>query len=276
MKIAVSSDLHLDLNHADVAEFITQQAHYLTQQKIDHYFFVGDAFNNFKQTSAYFAELQSQLSTTNIHYLAGNHDMLQGITYEQLESLDDDLYFHNRYIDIPHTNWRIIGNNGWYDYSFSPYERNLAEVARWKKAYWVDRSIKQPMNDPERMQIVLREVEAALKQARSAQKKIILMTHFVPIKEVLPHLLIESPRRQRMWEMTTAMFGSKYLGELIARFPEVKEVVYGHLHYARPLITVGNIEYRNQAIGVERKKGGEWKEKNLLNQWINRLYTKKI
>lgn len=30
MKIAVSSDLHLDLNHAKVAEFITQQAHYLT------------------------------------------------------------------------------------------------------------------------------------------------------------------------------------------------------------------------------------------------------
>ena len=26
MKIAVSSDLHLDLNHADVAEIITQQA----------------------------------------------------------------------------------------------------------------------------------------------------------------------------------------------------------------------------------------------------------
>lgn len=41
MKIAVSSDLHLDLNHADVAEIITQQAHYLTRQEIDHYFFCG-------------------------------------------------------------------------------------------------------------------------------------------------------------------------------------------------------------------------------------------
>lgn len=41
MKIAVSSDLHLDLNHADVAEIITQQAHYLTSHGIDHYFFVG-------------------------------------------------------------------------------------------------------------------------------------------------------------------------------------------------------------------------------------------
>ena len=50
MKIAVSSDLHLDLNHADVVEIITQQAHYLTHQEIDHYFFVGDAFNDFEQT----------------------------------------------------------------------------------------------------------------------------------------------------------------------------------------------------------------------------------
>lgn len=149
MKIAVSSDLHLDLNHAKVAEIITQQAHYLTRQEIDHYFFVGDAFNDFKQTSAYFAKLQSQLPTTKVHYLAGNHDMLKGGTYEQLENLDDDLYFHNRFLDIPQTNWRIIGNNGWYDYSFSTYESNVEEVAQWKQAYWVDRPIVQPMNDPE-------------------------------------------------------------------------------------------------------------------------------
>ncbi|WP_257788539.1 hypothetical protein [Limosilactobacillus reuteri] len=41
MKIAVSSDLHLDLNHAKVAEIITQHAYYLTCQEIDHYFFAG-------------------------------------------------------------------------------------------------------------------------------------------------------------------------------------------------------------------------------------------
>ena len=62
MKIAVSSDLHLDLNHADVAEIITQQAHYLTCQEIDHYFFAGDSFNDFAQTSVYFAELQSPIA----------------------------------------------------------------------------------------------------------------------------------------------------------------------------------------------------------------------
>lgn len=276
MKIAVSSDLHLDLNHADVAEIITQQAHYLTHQGIDHYFFVGDAFNDFKQTSAYFAELQSQLSTTKVHYLAGNHDMLKGVTYEQLENLDDDLYFHNQSIDIPHTNWRIIGNNGWYDYSFSTYERKVGEVEQWKGAYWVDRPIMQPMNDPERMAIVLHQVEEALKQARNQRKKVIVMTHFAPIREALPHPLIESARRQRMWEMTIAMLGSRRLGALLARFPEVKVVFYGHLHYAQPLITVGNIEYRNQAVGVRRKNSEKWQGKSLLDQWINHLYTKKI
>ncbi|MBB1098888.1 metallophosphoesterase [Limosilactobacillus sp. WF-MT5-A] len=276
MKIAVSSDLHLDLNHVNVAEFVSQQAHYLTRQGIDHYFFVGDAFNDFEQTRAYFAELQSQLPTTKVHYLAGNHDMLKGVTYEQLENLDDDLYFHNRSIDIPETNWRIIGNNGWYDYSFSTYESKAAEVTRWKRAYWVDRLIIQPMNDPERMVIVLHEVERALKQARLENKRVIFMTHFAPIREALSHPLIKSARRQRMWEMTTAMLGSKYLGALLARFPEVKKVFYGHLHYVRPLITVENIEYHNQAVGVKRKSGGEWKGTSLLDQWINRLYTKKI
>ena len=41
MKIAVSSDLHLDLNHAKVAEIITQQAHYLTRQEIELLFCGG-------------------------------------------------------------------------------------------------------------------------------------------------------------------------------------------------------------------------------------------
>ena len=114
MKIAVSSDLHLDLNHADVSEIITQQAHYLTRQEIDHYFSVGDSFNDFAQTSVYFAELQSQLPITKVHYLAGNHDMLKGVT-------------------------------------------------KWKRAYWVNRPIMQPMNDPERMAIILHQVEENLK-----------------------------------------------------------------------------------------------------------------
>ena len=81
-----------------------------------------------------------------------------------------------------------------------------------------------------------------------------LYDHFAPIREALPHPLIESARRQRMWEMTSAMLGSKHLGALLARFLEVKAVFYGHLHYAQPLITVGNIEYRNQAVWRKTQK----------------------
>ncbi|MBB1070483.1 metallophosphoesterase [Limosilactobacillus sp. RRLNB_1_1] len=276
MKIAVSSDLHLDLNHMNVDRFITQQVRYLTEQKIDYYFFAGDAFNDFNQTKAYFTELQSRLPYTKSYYLAGNHDMLKNISYEQLENFQDDLYFHNHYVDIPRTNWRIIGNNGWYDYSFSTYEGRADEVARWKHAYWVDRTITQPMSDQRRMEVVLQEVKGALTEARIAQKRVILMTHFVPIKLALPQPIIESPHRQRMWEMTMAMMGSKHLGDLIAEFPEVKEVFYGHLHYAQPLITVGNVNYRNQAVGVWRKSNGQWKRKSLLNQWIERLYIKDL
>ena len=211
------------------------------------------------------------------HYITGSKYVCNNYAkYEQLENLDDDLYFHNRFIDIRQTNWRIIGNNGWYDYSFSTYESNVKEVAKWKRAYWVDRPIMQPMNDPERMAIVLDQVEENLKQAHNQQKQVIFMTHFAPIREALPHPIIKSARRQRMWEMTTAMLGSRHLGALLARFPEVKAVFYGHLHYAQPLITVGNIEYRNQAVGVRRKNSGEWEGKSLLDQWIDRLYTKKI
>ena len=73
------------------------------------------------------------------------------------------------------------------------------------------------------------------------------------------------------------MLGSKHLGALLAGHSwKVKAVFYGHLHYAQPLITVGNIEYRNQAVGVRRKNSEDWKGKSLLDQWISHLYTKKI
>ncbi|MBD5806501.1 metallophosphoesterase [Limosilactobacillus walteri] len=276
MKIAISSDLHLDLNHANVVDVITQQAHYLTTEKINYYFFLGDMFNDFAKTQEYFKQLQQQLSVTQVYYLAGNHDMLKNITYDQLEGMRDSCYLHNQFIDLPETNWRIIGNNGWYDYSFSQYEASPDEVARWKKAYWIDRNIPQPMSDQERMALVLKQVRQQLLDAQISGKRVIFMTHFAPAATTLPQGVAVEGRRQRMWEMTMAMMGSQNLGDLLAEFPMVRQVFYGHLHYAPALITINGVDYLNSAVGVQRKGRQMWHGETLLDQWINRLCIKSV
>lgn len=271
MRIAVSSDWHLDLNHADLAKFTTDQVRYLTQHQIDYYFFLGDAFNDFAKTRAYFHELAPQLPRTKVYYLAGNHDMLANVSYDELEHDHDQLYFHDRYLDLPTTNWRVIGNNGWYDYSFSQYAGSPREVDQWKRAYWVDRQIRQPFNDQQRMAVVMTQVYRQLADASRAHKQVIFLTHFVPINAALPDISHLSLRRRRMGEMTLAMMGSKYLGQLLATFPEVRQVFYGHLHDAQPLITVGGIDYRNCAVGVWRKSKGSWNLTELFKQWVSKL-----
>lgn len=104
MKIAISSDNHLDVNRQDPDEIVSLQANYLNKQNVEYYLFAGDMFNDFQKTKNYLEKLNT-LITGKAYFIAGNHDMLKNITFEELESNNiSDFYLHNTYIDIPNTN----------------------------------------------------------------------------------------------------------------------------------------------------------------------------
>lgn len=178
IKIAISSDNHLDVNQVNNDQALTFQSNWLKGNKVNYYLFGGDLFNNFTKTERYFNELQELTPDTKIFYILGNHDMLNNISFDEIEHPRSPLYIHNRSIDIPNTNWRIIGNNGWYDYSFSTYANQPKKVQTWKKVYWLDSSIDQPIDDQERMKNVLEQVKVQLSSAQAARKKVIFLTHF--------------------------------------------------------------------------------------------------
>ena len=48
MKIAISSDNHLDVNRQDPDEIVSLQANYLNKQNVEYYLFAGDMFNDFQ------------------------------------------------------------------------------------------------------------------------------------------------------------------------------------------------------------------------------------
>ena len=92
MKIAISSDNHLDVNQVDPAQALAAQAKWLLEQQVGAYFFLGDLFNNFQKTRAYFTALQARVgSQIMIRYLAGNHDQLTGVTAAQLDKIARDV-----------------------------------------------------------------------------------------------------------------------------------------------------------------------------------------
>lgn len=269
MKLVVSSDNHLDINKVDVSDTLIKQANYLNHIQADYYLFAGDMFNDFAKTKNYLEALNKQISG-QVFFVAGNHDMLKNITFTQLETHPSPLYLHNQYYDFPRSNWRLIANNGWYDYSFAP---NLTtdEISRWKKAYWVDSTINQPFSDLDRMQLVLSQVDQQLKLAQTANKQVIFLTHFVPHQSLLwPRpATFSKPRYERVFEMVNALLGSQNLGKLLASYPNVDYVFYGHVHGKHPNLTTNTLTYLHQAVGIKRRH--EWVKDSFIQQWLTSL-----
>ncbi len=125
VKIALSSDNHFDINKIDTAEIIPQQVEYLKKLGIQYYLNAGDFFNDFSKTLKYTETLRDSLEDIKFAFIAGNHDMLKNVTYQQLEDGNWPGYLNNKFLDVVDTNYRIIGINGWYDYSFASNVKKL-------------------------------------------------------------------------------------------------------------------------------------------------------
>ena len=269
MKIAVSSDNHLDVNQVPVDTALDLQADWLARQSIDYYLFAGDLFNDYLKTRDYFTHLQARVPQTHIYYILGNHDLLNHVTADQAEHTTDPRYLHNRAVDLPGSDWRLIGNNSWYDYSFSSYYQQPTAVESWKKVYWLDSSIDQPESDQARMDRVLQQTRTLLDSAQRDHKQVLFLTHFVPCQYLLAPKPagIKTARMERFYQMINAMLGSNRLGQLLASYPNVKAVFYGHVHGVHPPLARANLTYFNQAVGVHKKRHDEWQAATFADQW---------
>lgn len=269
MKLAISSDNHFDVNRIDLDSIIPLQAEYLVQKNIDYYFITGDLFNNFEESVNYVERLQQEVgSTTKVYFIAGNHDMLNGVTYQELERTNlHPQYLHHRTLRIPEKHLSIIGNNGWYDYSFFDQlsKKTAPEINHWKQSFWVDQKIDSPLNDQERMKIVLKQVTADFQTAKENHDKIVFLTHFVPQQNFIFDQL-DHPR----WQIVNALLGSKHLGELIEQYP-VQYVAFGHLHIRNFPQTIANTTYIHQPLGYGVRRAFEWQQPDFLTEWQRTL-----
>ncbi|MEE6636478.1 metallophosphoesterase [Limosilactobacillus pontis] len=274
VRIAISSDNHLDVNQVDPGAALTMQADYLHAHGVGYYFFGGDLFNDFTRTRQYMADLRDRLAgTTRVYYVAGNHDLLQHAPYDLVEGLTAPGYLHNRYVDLPGTAWRVVGNNGWYDYSFSAYRDDPMAVQQWKRVYWLDSEVDQPGGDQDRMATVLDQVRSQLTAAKGAGRRVLFLTHFAPRHDLLSPRpsAVTTARRERFYQMINAMMGSDRLGALLEVAGNVDTVFYGHLHGNHPPVTRSGVTYLNQAVGVFNKRINEWQAPTFAAQWQTRL-----
>lgn len=218
-KLAVISDLHVDINDFDTAT-LEEMARYLVAEGVTHLHLAGDVANSADKMRETVAVFQAFVPTT---YHWGNHEM---VTLDGEAAIEDDSdeYFLNFKAHALSEDVLLVGVNGWYDYQFAENPA-VAKNQRFKESYWYDRNIKRPKTDPEISQAINRRLDAFLGTLPKDQK-IYLSTHFVPKRAFIIQYTGEHVR----WNQLNAFFGSEGFGDVLDRYPQIEHVVFGHTH----------------------------------------------
>ncbi len=226
-KLAIMSDLHVDLNNFGPFE-IGQLKHFVQRQQIDHLHLAGDISNHFHTiTQPLITELRK---TVPITYNLGNHDMLD-LDEKAIHAMDFKVYQIGKR--------PLLAFHGWYDYSFYP-ERTEAENLAFKNTLWFDRRLKRLASDPELTQMILQQLNYHLTKLDDP----IISMHFVPHK----NFTLTHPR----FKPFNAFLGSQSFHDLFTKH-HVRDVVFGHAHQSFGDQMIDGVTYHSHPLGYARE-----------------------
>ncbi|GHU38332.1 phosphoesterase [Bacilli bacterium] len=230
-KLALLSDLHLDVNQFDATyEHILIQT--LREQNITDVHLAGDMSNDFETLSKPFLARLSQDFT--VSYNLGNHDML-GMAESDITADD----FQIRTIGQK----KLLSFAGWYDYSFCP-EISLEQHLRTKNTFWFDRKIMRDADDITITNRILAKLDTVLTDMTPADKaSLIIAMHFVPEHSfVMTH-----PKFVKF----NAFLGSEKFHSLFVKHG-IRDVIFGHNHRSYDQVIDG-VHYQAKPLGYKRE-----------------------
>lgn len=253
MNIGILSDLHIDTNNpgcsVPVEEALCEAA---LAQKVDLLLIGGDISNNSATTLKTLRYIRERLSIPCL-FVPGNHDLWNihdpertaWDSYRELQAFEGNLangaYMINE-------KWAVVGDIGWYDYSFGADSYTKEEFDRMSlgERTWQD-SLFALWDRPttEVCDYFVQKLDKQLNALRD--KKVIVMTH------VLPHRYFTVPYAPEVWGYFNAFLGSEQYGKLIESYASsVKLAVCGHVHY-RKRQTFGSTLYVCSCLGYTRE-----------------------
>lgn len=230
MKAVFLSDIHVDINRDyPVAE---ELARYAKDQNAHLVVIAGDVSEKQQETLETLDRIE-QLAGAKVLFVPGNHDL-----WGPEGDPDQINAIYDRYCQDEHClcgrdyvcgDKVIIGDVGWYDYSFGSGRYSFEEFEKMSLAgrTWQD-SLRNAWTTDNlgRNQWMLSRLEARM--AAYPDKRLVMVTHMLPIKE------FTVPQEMANWSYFNAFLGSRKLGELYHRYP-VEIAVCGHVHYRKSL-----------------------------------------
>jgi putative phosphoesterase len=231
MKIGILSDIHVDLEHPDEERVTGALAKTMGAESLRAMIIAGDIANDYRVTLRTLKALEER-SGVRCLFVPGNHDiwnehLLNMNAWEIYEALKEHPgNLANGPIALT-GDWVAVGDLGWYDYGFGGKEYSGDEFDRmqigdrlWQdkiKAIWGRPTVEMHRFFHERLEEQLQ---------RLAGKRIILVTHAVPIREFTVR------RSDETWNYLNAFLGSPQYGELALQH-SVAYSISGHVHYRR-------------------------------------------
>lgn len=227
MKLALFSDLHLDINSSGERglgrDITSEVASYFRTLDADHILIAGDV----RETAGKCIEALEYLQEAShkpISFIPGNHDVwTEGQNswreYQQYREhyttlIDTPLHLTDTHV--------VIGDMGWYDYTFGLTEYSLEAFQQRRQENW-DTLAKFDRDDVTLTSMMLDKLETQFEAHRD--RRVIFLNHFVPYEE-----FIVRKDGNPEWNFTGGFMGSKRIGELIDRYDNIDYVVFGHTH----------------------------------------------
>lgn len=225
MRIAVLSDIHEGLNRKNTqTNILASLKRWIGTHLPDMFIISGDLTAGPDKSLALLNEIQNEYPKTKVLFVHGNHDIYHEDSKAAYETL---LQFPGNLGNGPvefNQNWVVIGDGGWYDYTFriKGYTEEQFASGTFNGFTWPDKQFAHwPGLDCEETERYIVKLESWLNQYRG--KNIIMVTHVVPFAQFL--LYKDDPA----WDFFNAMMGSVCFGELALKYG-VKKYIFGHIH----------------------------------------------
>lgn len=264
MKIGILSDIHIDINYTDRDLITPAICRNIKKKSLDMIIVAGDVASDYELTLTFLEKIEKNANVPCL-YVPGNHDIwtenhpdkTSWEIYELLKSHSHNLA--NGFYEID-KDWIVIGDLGWYDFSFGDkkYSSNDFNRMQYEERVWQDRiNAVWDRTTLEMHRYFIKKLEDQLYQYRD--RKVIVVTHVLPIKD----FTVQHP--DNMWKYMNAFLGSGEYGELILKYPNVRYAVSGHVHH-RKQFKIENTKFICCCLGYRN----EWHKNDDTNVEVDR------